>query len=336
MRFRFVVAIMALAGASAIVRAQEPAALPLDKALKKARAGGKYSMLLRQIWLPDDRKGFTDFFEFGYRTDSTCAQYTNLPKGYWVYVAPYWYIWRDRAGSQETGRAWGPEQATGKPDTPHAGDMQSAWASATPDGSDEWLLLEYAEPVWAKAVNIYETYNPGAVVRITAFTLDDREIEIWSRPRPDIFSKPAKQPTEFFGFTRPSLDLSLSGLTGEVQLESFRRAYGGGQTSEEFGRIFKPAFTRRVLTNRIKIYLASSKVPAWNEIDAVGLRGEDGTMQWATAAHASSIYGVGQSDESRPAPPTDPRDERIRQLEEENRRLREELGRVKGNRPIDR
>jgi hypothetical protein len=42
-------------------------------------------------------------------------------------------------------RAWGPEQATGEPDTFHAGDIVTAWASLTPDSSPEWLPLEYGK-----------------------------------------------------------------------------------------------------------------------------------------------------------------------------------------------
>jgi len=300
-------------------RAQDSDALPLDKALIRARAGGRYRMLLRQIRLPDDRRQFTGFCDFGYRTETTCADFTGLPKGHWVYVYPYWYIWRDRVSAQEEKRPWGPEQATGKPDTPEAGDFQSAWASATQDESDEWLVLEYDTPVWAKAAHIYETYNPGSVVRVTAFTLDDREVEIWSRPRPDVFPQPQPQPQyeERSGIT----DLFL----GEILAREAVDLGGQYRAAPAFGRIFKPAFTRRVFTNRIKVYLASKAVPGWNEIDAVALRGEDGSLQWATAAHASSIFGVGGSDESR----VDPRDERIRQLEEENRRLREELERAR-------
>src|SRR5688572_23368792 len=36
-------------------------------------------------------------------------------------------------------RPWGPEQATGKPDTPWNGDIKTAWASETQDDEDEWL-----------------------------------------------------------------------------------------------------------------------------------------------------------------------------------------------------
>jgi hypothetical protein len=42
--------------------------------------------------------------------------------------------------------------------------------------------------------------------------------------------------------------------------------------------------------NRIKITLDSVSVPGWNEIDAVGLVDEEGDVQWAVAAAASSTY----------------------------------------------
>ena len=40
-------------------------------------------------------------------------------------------------------------------------------------------MLEYAEPVVPAAVLVHETYNPGALVRVTAFKLDGEEVEVW-------------------------------------------------------------------------------------------------------------------------------------------------------------
>ena len=68
---------------------------------------------------------------------------------------------------------WGPEQMIGPPDTwPQAGDVVTSWASLTEDGQDEWVLLEYAEPVRPSAVLVFETYNPGAVSRVLVYKLD--------------------------------------------------------------------------------------------------------------------------------------------------------------------
>jgi hypothetical protein len=46
------------------------------------------------------------------------------------------------------------------------------------------LLLEYAEPVLPAAVLVHETYNPGAVNRVTAFKLDGEEVEVWKGKDP--------------------------------------------------------------------------------------------------------------------------------------------------------
>ncbi|MEO1970405.1 MAG: hypothetical protein ABGX07_02560 [Pirellulaceae bacterium] len=67
------------------------------------------------------------------------------------------------------GRPWGTKQATGPPNTAAAGDFQTAWASLSPDGQDEWLELTYQDTVLPKKVEIHETFNPGAVYKITVF-----------------------------------------------------------------------------------------------------------------------------------------------------------------------
>jgi beta-lactamase regulating signal transducer with metallopeptidase domain len=161
-----------------------PAALPLEEALLKARVQGKYAMLLRQLKVEKDFPAHKAFEDLGLQSRREYAGHTDLPKGYWVYVYPYWYIWRDLAAAPKPSRNWGPEQATGAPDTPEAGDIVTAWASRTPDEQDEWLLLEYANPIVPRAVLVYETYNPGAVVKVSVFRLDGTEVEVWKGKDP--------------------------------------------------------------------------------------------------------------------------------------------------------
>ncbi len=81
-------------------------------------------------------------------------------------------------------RAWGPEQAAGPPDTPQAGDRQTAWASASQDGQKEWLELQYRTAVVPKAVLVYETYNPGALTKVSVFKSDGTEVEVFSGKDP--------------------------------------------------------------------------------------------------------------------------------------------------------
>ncbi len=160
----------------------KPENLPLEETLKKARADGKYEMLLAQIKVEKDLATHKEFDDYGFRNVREYAGYKNLPQGYWVYAYPYWYIWRDESAVPKNKRSWGPEQAAGEPNS--MGESASSWCPQTADGQDEWLLLEYSEPVVPTAVLIHENYAPGAVNRVAVFKLDGSEVEAWKGKDP--------------------------------------------------------------------------------------------------------------------------------------------------------
>ncbi|MBT3382048.1 MAG: Ig-like domain-containing protein [Lentisphaerae bacterium] len=81
-------------------------------------------------------------------------------------------------------RSWGPEQATGAPDTHRAGDIPTAWASLQPDGGMEWLQLAYPNAVVAAQVRIHETFNPGAVCKVAALDARGAETVLWEGQDP--------------------------------------------------------------------------------------------------------------------------------------------------------
>lgn len=164
-----------------------PRALPLEIALKKASCGGRYTMLVNQIHAPEIAQQLGGYHHQGYRKATK-----ELPAGYQVYLYPYWYIWRDDSSKgTQSKRRWGTEQLLGKPDTPQAGDIPTAWASKTPDDHDEWLVVEYEKPVVPSALIVHETYNPGALARVTAFRLTGEEVEVWKGrdPTPPDFGR---------------------------------------------------------------------------------------------------------------------------------------------------
>jgi hypothetical protein len=170
-----------------------------------------------------------------------------------------WSVVRwDRAGAARIrsvrirGLSWSPQQAAGEPDTPTPGDQVTAWASQSPDGGTEWLVLRYAKPVIPREVDVYESCAPGALVRVTALTDAGEEVEAWS-----------------------GTDPSASGPSPHTP---------GGVA------ISKVPLKVDFATDRIKIYLACDKVPNWNEVDAVGLIGDTGELQWARHVQASSTY----------------------------------------------
>src|SRR3954468_22658631 len=88
-------------------------------------------------------------------------------------------------------RPWGPEQVTGAPDTLQAGDQTTAWAPLEQDAGPEWLKVDYARDVSIAEVRVRETYNPGAVVRLTGVLPDGRESLIWEGSEP-----PAQAPVD--------------------------------------------------------------------------------------------------------------------------------------------
>ncbi len=79
---------------------------------------------------------------------------------------------------------WGPEQAAGEPNTPNGGDAVTAWASASVDGQPEWLVCHYAQEQKPEGIVIHETYNPGAVNKITVFDADGTEHLAWEGEDP--------------------------------------------------------------------------------------------------------------------------------------------------------
>jgi len=56
---------------------------------------GKYRVLLRKIHVPQDEQSYGKFSDFGMYTGNSYVGINDLPPGYWVYVHPHWYIWRD-------------------------------------------------------------------------------------------------------------------------------------------------------------------------------------------------------------------------------------------------
>jgi hypothetical protein len=81
-------------------------------------------------------------------------------------------------------RSWGTEQALGEPDTMMAGDIETAWASQSADEEREWLIVGYEQAVMPKALAIHETYNPGAVDKVTVFGPDGNEVLAWEGDDP--------------------------------------------------------------------------------------------------------------------------------------------------------
>lgn len=88
-------------------------------------------------------------------------------------------------------RPWSAEQATGAPDTKEAGDSPTAWAPLSPNSGTQWLELEYEKPVDIAELRVRQTFNPGAICKITGINASGQEIKIWEGTEP-----PGRAPVE--------------------------------------------------------------------------------------------------------------------------------------------
>lgn len=174
-----------------LLRPRGSGRLARDPRVDDPSVGGKYRGLITTLAVPEDREVYGAFKDWGYWTGASYRSFNNLQPGYWVYANPMWYVWKEMVSDPAlrtadhqriflTKRAWGPEQATGEPDTLEAGDIQSAWASKTQDDQDEWLELTYANAVSPSAILVHETYNPGALVKVTAQRQGGGDVTVWT------------------------------------------------------------------------------------------------------------------------------------------------------------
>jgi hypothetical protein len=143
-----------------------------------------------------------------------------------VWVAPYWFVFRDGPGTAATNRAFGPEQACGAPNTAAPGDRPTAWATDREDARGEWLLVELARPVRALALEVHETFQPGALAAVSVFAPDGEEIEVWRNRTPQA----TKEPNRVL-----RIDLPVGFLTERLRLHLASEAVPGWNEIDAVG-----------------------------------------------------------------------------------------------------
>lgn len=84
------------------------------------------------------------------------------------------------ASSEYGSGDWSAKQMLGEPDFyPDYGDSGRAWAPAHQNAGLQWVELGFAEAVYVERVDIYETFNPGAIVKVELVDTTGRWHLIW-------------------------------------------------------------------------------------------------------------------------------------------------------------
>src|SRR5205085_2663617 len=85
---------------------------------------------------------------------------------------------------------WAAVEALDLPNTNAYGDIGSAWAPSSRDGTLEWLALGFPEPVYSTGVTVRETYGNGFVTKIDAIDTADVAHTVWTGVDPSKTGSP--------------------------------------------------------------------------------------------------------------------------------------------------
>ena len=99
-------------------------------------------------------------------------------------------------------------QATGSPNTETAGDFSTAWASRAPNMGPQWLDVRFGKEHFFSEIRVHESFNPGAVTRITTKSKDGAEQTLWQGQDP--------------GRDEPAVFVSIFRLESPVSTDNIR------------------------------------------------------------------------------------------------------------------
>ncbi|KAG2373715.1 hypothetical protein C9374_011804 [Naegleria lovaniensis] len=159
--------------------------------------------------------------------------------------------------SSEYSTQWGAVNIAGPSRVyPKYGDFSDAWAPRLQQNSKEFFIVEFSDYYKITGIQIYETFNPGAVTKITCL------------PRGK----------DRYTSRKPQLDGSIIGTTTfEARPEDWIVLYEGPTQQHSIGqhsRIFSPSLTNTGVESKvIYVEMDTTNSASWSEVDAVKLIG---------------------------------------------------------------
>lgn len=98
--------------------------------------------------------------------------------------APGEFFWATSASASSEYRAsdYSAKQALGAPNVPRHTDHAKAWAPRLADAGEEWIELTYPLPVRASGIEVTQSFNPGAIMRLEVFDESGASRVVWTGP----------------------------------------------------------------------------------------------------------------------------------------------------------
>jgi speckle-type POZ protein len=156
----------------------DPCAVTFDASLS---ARDNAFVVRRMLACSDVTHGRITQSEYRGQVAAIDAAWTARPV---VAIAPPAVQWASTVrgfSTQYTTSSWAATKVLGAPDVfPGSGDNANAWASLGADDKAEWIEVGFAQAMPISAVDVYETYNPGAITSIELITADGSYIPAYS------------------------------------------------------------------------------------------------------------------------------------------------------------
>jgi hypothetical protein len=139
--------------------------------------------------------------------------------------------------SEYSATSWSAQQVLGPPNVyPANGDNANAWASREADAANEFIEVGFAQPMPMRELQIFETYNPGAIASVETI---------------DVLGRHATLIRCGGTFTTGPCDAPEALRGTAAQITKVPLACGAPIAA-------------------VRVTLSSGTVPGWNELDAIG------------------------------------------------------------------
>ncbi len=160
----------------------DPCAIAMSTSELSARDRGFIAR--RMLACSDVEHGRISQTEYRQQVAAISSEWTFGPRPTVTPIPPatQWAATVNGFSSQYSTSSWAATKVLGAPDVfPAHGDNANAWASLGADDKAEWLEVGFAQPMSISAVEIVETFNPGAVSSIELVTSDGEHIQAYQR-----------------------------------------------------------------------------------------------------------------------------------------------------------
>eukprot|EP01126_Amoeba_proteus_P044739 TRINITY_DN4986_c0_g2_i9.p1 TRINITY_DN4986_c0_g2~~TRINITY_DN4986_c0_g2_i9.p1 ORF type:complete len:214 (+),score=40.68 TRINITY_DN4986_c0_g2_i9:389-1030(+) len=139
---------------------------------------------------------------------------------------------------------------------PRYGDIRGAWAARSSRGTEEFLEFVFPVEVHITGIDIFETYNPGHVVKVSAL-YDTEWVELYWEPWKDkhlvtdsrVFSPPLHGPYTHFKSKTVRLDLDCRQARSWAEIDCVvLRGLTAIEWKQEDHHLYPPSFRAMVRT----------------------------------------------------------------------------------------